>query len=327
VKTWQTELREGFRDLETLLHFLEIPAHWDLFDRSSTFPVRVPREFAMQMKKGDPRDPLLLQVLPLQKENLADPEFARDSVGDLNALKQKGLIQKYQGRVLLIMTGACAVHCRYCFRRHFPYQEQLVNNETKQDLLSTLRADQTIEEVIFSGGDPLLLTNESLRDWMLRLREIPQIKRWRIHTRLASMLPTRFDAELVEILQGFQDDERKTILVTHINHPAEIHPQVVRPMKSLQKSGITLLNQAVLLRDINDTVPILKELSEKLFNAGVLPYYLHLLDRTQGARHFLVPDDEAFAVYRQLSGVLPGYLLPKMVRETAGEPHKLILGH
>lgn len=327
MELWQAEMRDGFRSVESLVSYLEIPAHSlrEEFDTQSEFPLRVPLSFAQRMKKGDHRDPLFLQVIPRIQELFSPPNFKLDAVGDLAYIKTKGLIQKYQGRVLLLMTGACAVHCRYCFRRHFPYEDNQFTPNSKPSLIKALENDPSIEEVIFSGGDPLLLTNQQLMDWARTLMTIPHIKRWRIHSRLASVLPSRFDSGLLEVLSYFQRDGSKTILVNHINHPQEINETVSVALEMLQQATITLLNQSVLLHQINDQVSVLKLLSEKLFHNGVLPYYLHLLDRTQGTHHFEVDEERALVLHAQLAASLPGYLVPKLVREIQGEPNKTII--
>lgn len=327
MELWQAEMRDGFRSVESLVSYLELPMHsiHDEFDTQSEFPLRVPLSFAQRMKKGDHRDPLFLQMIPRIQEQFSPPDFKLDAVGDLAALKTKGLIQKYHGRVLLLMTGACAVHCRYCFRRHFPYEDNKLTTNSKQSLVSVLENDTSIEEIIFSGGDPLLLTNQQLLDWAQTLIKIPHIKRWRIHSRLASVLPSRFDSGLIEALSYFQRDGRKTILVNHINHPQEINEAVSTVLKILQQATITLLNQSVLLQQINDQASTLKLLSEKLFHNGVLPYYLHLLDRTKGTHHFEIDEERALALHAQLTASLPGYLVPKLVREIQGEPNKTII--
>ncbi|MEY4616105.1 MAG: hypothetical protein RJB66_1065 [Pseudomonadota bacterium] len=327
MENWQIQLREGFRNVRALLDFLNLSADIASMIEDSEFPLRVPFSFAQRMKKGDRQDPLLLQILPLKEENNLNPLFQFDAVGDLKALKTKGLIQKYHGRVLIIMTGACAVHCRYCFRRHFPYDEQILSESNKKNLLSLLSKDQSVEEVIFSGGDPLLLTNSNLAEWAKDLLAIPHIKRWRIHTRLPSVLPARIDPGLLDSLRIFNEQDRQTVIVTHINHPNEIDTEVKNKLKDLCRAGITVLNQSVLLKGINDSAHTLKQLSEKLFTAEVLPYYLHLLDRAQGTQHFEVNEDAVAPIYRELSSQLPGYLVPKLVREIEGQPHKVIYGH
>ncbi len=328
MEIWQQELREGFQNMEALLSYLEIPhSHiQEKFDSQSEFPLKVPRSFAERMEKGNPHDPLFLQVIPQLQEKLSPQNYQHDAVGDLIALKSKGLIQKYHGRVLLVMTGACAVHCRYCFRRHFPYNENSLNPQDTHQLLSYLQDNPSIiEEIIFSGGDPLLLSNKKLEEWVQILHQLPNIKRWRIHTRLASVLPSRIDDGLLRVLASFQKEDRKTILVNHINHPNEIKREVPAALRQLTSIGITLLNQSVLLHRINDQLETLKLLSEKLFHNGVLPYYLHLLDRTQGTHHFDIPETKAKELYAQLLANLPGYLVPKLVREIQGEPNKTLV--
>lgn len=328
MELWQRDLQSGFRKAQDLLEFLDLNPE-DFPDQdNSEFPLRVPRSFAARMKKGDPTDPLLLQVLPTSAEKITHQAFHYDAVGDLDALKAKGLIQKYRGRVLLIITGACAVHCRYCFRRHFPYSEQqLIGDETKQELFRVLEQDTSIEEVIFSGGDPLLTSDHQLFDWSQQLTRFSHIKRWRIHTRLPSVLPSRITPNLVASLRAFETDGRKLVVVSHINHANEINQEVKTAFELLASARITLLNQSVLLRAINDTPYDLKVLSERLFENGVIPYYLHLLDRTQGITHFEVEDSRAKAIYAELSSQLPGYLLPKLVREIKGQAYKVIFGH
>lgn len=333
MELWQEEMRDGFRNAESLLSYLEIPTSKiksdsndnKTYDFQSEFPVRVPLSFAQRMKKGDQHDPLFLQVIPRTQERLSPPEFQLDAVGDLAAIKAKGLIQKYYGRVLLLMTSACAVHCRYCFRRNFPYEENKVTSRSKEELISVLENDPSIEEVIFSGGDPLLLSNNQLFEWVQILMKIPSIKRWRIHSRLASVLPSRIDTGLIEALSLFQKEGRKTVFVNHINHPQEINEEVSTALVMLQQASITLLNQSVLLHQINDEVSVLKLLSEKLFQAGVIPYYLHLLDRTKGTHHFEVDEERAIEIHAKLAASLPGYLVPKLVREIQGEPNKVII--
>jgi EF-P beta-lysylation protein EpmB len=327
VEQWQIDLREGFRDSHNLLKFLELEGIESEIDANPMFPIRVSKSFAHRMEKGNSNDPLLRQILPLQSENNIAPGYRVDAVGDLTAKKQRGLIQKYQGRILVIMTGACAVHCRYCFRRHFPYQKESMSAKEKSEILTYIKTDHTLEEVIFSGGDPLLLTNESLQEWAEDLALIPHLKRWRIHSRLVSALPSRINSGLIKALSAFSAPQQKLIVVSHINHPNEINSEVSQAMNLIREHHITHLNQSVLLRGINDNVEILKLLSEKLFAGQVLPYYLHMLDRTLGTQHFEVDELQAVWLYKKLSSVLPGYLLPKLVREIEGQPYKIIQGH
>lgn len=331
MEIWQSELRQGFQNTQSLLSYLGfLPEETEvqaLFEDPIEFPIKVPLSFAKRIQKRQRRDPLLLQIIPQVSEREVIPHFLTDAVGDHKAIKQRGFIQKYQGRVLLILTGACAVHCRYCFRRHFPYEELKIKNQDKLEILGALAKDPSIEEVIFSGGDPLLILNKNLKEWALALKQIPHIKRWRLHTRIPSVLPSRIDQGLVEALSVFAEDSRKVILVTHINHAQEINDEVRSSLAELRKGRFLLLNQAVLLKEINDEAQVLKNLSESLFAEGVLPYYLHLLDRTQGTHHFEVSEERALSIYQETSSMLPGYLVPRLVREIQGQPHKVIYGH
>ncbi len=322
INQWQKELQEGYRNVEALLDDLNINSKNLNLLYQSNFPLKVPRSFAQRIEKGNPNDPLLLQILPQLQENINSPHFFSDAVGDLSASKSRGVIQKYHGRVLVIMTGACAVHCRYCFRRHFPYENQVISASSKEFLFKLIHEDPTIEELIFSGGDPLLLTNDTLQSWAQEILSIPQIKRWRLHSRLLSVLPSRFDEKLLQILNEFQKQGPQVILVSHFNHSNEINQEVIDSIKRLRETGITLLNQSVLLKGINDNAFVLAKLSQSLFENGILPYYLHLLDRTQGTQHFEVSDENAKMIYHDLSCKLPGYLVPKLVREEQGMPFK-----
>lgn len=284
------------------------------------FPLRVPRSFLARIRPGDPHDPLLLQVLPIAAELVPAAGFGRDPVGDLETSPAPGLLHKYRGRVLLVATGACAVHCRYCFRRHFPYAEHQPWGESWEKALAYVAADPTIEEVILSGGDPLALSDDKLADLETRIAAIPHVARLRLHTRLPVVLPERVDDALLGWL-GATRLER--VVVIHANHPREIDTEVAAALGRLAAAGCTLLNQSVLLRGINDDPATLAALSRALFKAGVLPYYLHLLDRVEGAAHFEVPESEARRLHRELRERLPGYLVPKLVRELAGAPSKV----
>lgn len=318
---WQHELRQAFSRPQDLLAYLEIdPATPSLaLDRLRDFPLRVPRGFAARMKKGDARDPLFLQVWPAPAEGLDTPGYAIDAVGDLGRVRGAGLIHKYRGRVLLVATGACAVHCRYCFRRHFPYAEQLAARDHWSAAVEAIAGDASIEEVILSGGDPLSLSDDKLAELIEALDAIPHLKRLRIHTRQPIVLPERVDERLLAWLDRTR---LQTVFVLHANHASELDETVRTALLPLRARGVALLNQAVLLRDVNDDAGTLARLSERLFECGVLPYYLHLLDRVQGAAHFDLPETEAQRLMRMLSSRLPGYLLPRLVREIAGEPAK-----
>ena len=318
---WQRLLAAGLNDCDELFDALAIPADSRpaLATSDKHFPLRVPRGFVARMRKGDPNDPLLRQVLPLAAENVPVTGFGLDPVGDREALTGTGLLQKYHGRALLITTGACAIHCRYCFRLHFPYQQQHARQNNWHDVICLLNQDVSIDEVILSGGDPLLLTTSHLRTLTDQLAELPHIKRLRIHTRIPVVLPERINAGLIEWLEELPF---QVIMVIHANHPAEIDASVSKHLAALRLMPITLLNQSVLLHKINDDCETLAVLSERLFATGVMPYYLHQLDRVHGAAHFEVPDDTALALQQQLQQRLPGYLVPRLVYEVAGAPGK-----
>jgi len=288
--------------------------------RSDTgFPLRVPRGFVARMQRGDPNDPLLLQVLPQAREFGDVSGFTSDAVGDLAASAAKGVLHKYEGRALLVATGSCAVHCRYCFRRHFPYAEQTAAATGWAEAVAHVGADESIAEVILSGGDPLSLATAKLAELTKALAPIRHLRRLRIHTRLPVVLPERIDDEFSRWLGALP---WPTTIVLHANHAHELDASVAAACARMRDCGAVLLNQAVLLRGVNDDAPILADLSERLFDYNVLPYYLHQLDRVAGAAHFEVDDARARALVEELRARLPGYLVPRLVREIAGAPGK-----
>ncbi len=320
-RRWQQLWREAITDPLELLALLGLSARAaDLLPATDTgFPLRVPRGFAARMRPGDPADPLLLQVLP-QAAELGDvPGFTRDAVGDLDARAANGVLHKYEGRALLVATGSCAVNCRYCFRRHFPYAEETAAANRWRSAIGHLRDDASVSEVILSGGDPLSLSTPKLAELADALVSIPHVRRLRIHTRLPVVLPERIDAEFRDWLAALP---LQKIVVLHANHPAEIDAHVIEACTTLRTAGAVLLNQAVLLGGVNDDADVLARLSERLLEGGVLPYYLHQLDRVAGAAHFEVDDARALDLVEALRTRLPGYLVPKLVREIAGEPSK-----
>ncbi|MDO9454146.1 MAG: EF-P beta-lysylation protein EpmB [Stagnimonas sp.] len=321
IPAWQAALTGSFTRPAELLAFLQLPPDLPSLRLAQIrdFPLRVPRGFAERMEKGNPDDPLFRQIWPSSDEDVLNPDYVDDAVGDLHKLKPGGLIHKYHGRVLVIATGACAVNCRYCFRRHFPYGETRASRNHWRSLLDELQADETIEEVILSGGDPLSLADDKLAELAQGLDAIPHLKRLRVHSRQPIVLPERVDDELLDWLTGTR---LQTVMVVHANHANELDQVVAAAMARLKQAGVTLLNQSVLLRGVNDSLDVLKALSERLFDCGVLPYYLHLLDRVQGAAHYEVDDAVGKALLRQLSGHLPGYLVPRLVRELPGKPSK-----
>lgn len=318
--SWQQQLQNAITQPEQLLKALDLEPHLlhaaELASRQ--FPLRVPHAFIERMQRGDLKDPLLMQVLPIQQELIAQSGYSADPVAE-QGNQQAGLIQKYQGRVLLLVNGHCAVNCRYCFRRHFPYAENRLNKAQWLELIQQISTDSSIEEVIYSGGDPLASNDRQLQWLTQQIAAIPHIKRLRIHSRLPVVIPDRITPECLDWLT---QDRLKTVFVLHINHPNEIDTKLRLAIERMSSRGITLLNQSVLLKGINDSVDTLKTLSDDLFNAGVLPYYLHLFDRVAGAAHFDVPIDRAKQLHQGLLSCLPGYLVPKLVKEIGGESSK-----
>lgn len=318
---WQRLWREAVRDGGELLGLLDLePAALGLSaEAARQFPLRVPRGFVSRMRRGDPDDPLLRQVLPVDAEMQPAPGFSLDAVGDGAATAGDGVIRKYNGRALLVATGSCAINCRYCFRRHFPYAEQTASASGWEAALERIGADTGIEEVILSGGDPLSLSDAKLAALTDGLRGMPHVRRLRIHSRLPVVLPERVDEGLLGWLESLP---WPVAVVLHANHANEFDGSVDAALARLRGTGATLLNQAVLLRGVNDSVEALAALSTRGFDAGVVPYYLHQLDRVQGAAHFEVDDARARALHAALAARLSGYLVPKLVREVAGDPGK-----
>jgi EF-P beta-lysylation protein EpmB len=320
-RTWHDSLAEAIRDPGVLLNQLELPeAYLEPARRASKlFPLLAPLSLVARMRRGDLSDPLLKQVLPLQDEMLVVPGFSDDAVGDAESRRAPGLLHKYHGRALLIATGACAVHCRYCFRRQYPYADEPRRLDDWEPAFRMLEADNSIHEVLLSGGDPLMLTDLRLTSLVERLATIPHLKRLRIHSRLPVVLPDRVTSMLMDLLTRTR---LTPIMVVHANHPNEIVNDCEAALKTLVRSGITTLNQAVLLRGINDDVETLLGLSERLIDVGVIPYYLHQLDRVKGTAHFEVDEGKGRALVNELRRRLPGYAIPRYVREIAGDPFK-----
>ncbi len=317
---WQQLWRDAIREPAELLSLLGLDGRVRASaDAAAQFPLRVPRGFVARMQPGDPHDPLLRQVLPLDEELRPMPGFVLDAVGDARARAGHGVIHKYAGRALLVATGSCAVHCRYCFRRHFPYAEETAAASGWREALAVVRGDDSLHEVILSGGDPLSLATPKLAELTDALAGIPHLRRLRIHTRLPIVLPERVDDALVDWLGRLP---WPVAVVVHANHGNEFDASVDAAMARLREAGATLLNQAVLLRGVNDSVEAQAALHERSFAAGVLPYYLHQLDRVAGAAHFEVADADALPLHAALRARLPGYLLPRLVREVAGDASK-----
>jgi len=317
-ESWKKELAEAISSPIGLLKELELEHLLSEFvDTDSTFRLRVPHAYVAKMQKGNPEDPLLLQVLPTLKEK--NPSGSKDPVGDLNALLSPGLLHKYHGRALLITTGACAIHCRYCFRRHFPYAENSGQASNWQSTIDYLRVHPEIQEVILSGGDPLVLDDAKLETLCSKLETIEHVKWLRIHTRLPVVLPSRVNHSL---LQWIKKSRFRITMVIHANHAQELGSDEEQALQQLREIGVTLLNQSVLLHGINDNASSLVDLSKRLHDLSVTPYYLHLLDKVQGALHFEVNHRKACEIVDNMRVQLPGFLVPRLVREETGASSK-----
>ena len=321
---WQIALANTIKDPVELLAQLGLSGKLDAIDGDiiKNFPLRVTQSYINKMRYGDDNDPLLRQVFPFIDEGITHQDFVIDPVGDQMAVTSPGILQKYHGRALLLTTGACAIHCRYCFRRHFPYSDSNPLASQWQQTLASLKDDTSINEVILSGGDPLVLTDNKLKNIVKDLEQIPHLKRLRIHSRLPIVLPERIDQHL---LNWIKNTRLQVVMVIHANHANEIDQDVAKALDDLRIAGCQLLNQAVLLKDINDSVSNLAELSERLSEVSVAPYYLHLLDRVAGASHFDVSEQLGIELIAQLRKILPGYLVPRLVREEQGMTNKTII--
>ncbi len=316
--TWRLFLKHAVRTSHALLQ--EVGLSTTDADSTPDFPVRVPAPFIARMRRGDQRDPLLLQVLANLSERLVMPGFVADAVNEIGRFRAPGLIQKYAHRALLIASPACAVHCRYCFRREFPYQDHPPG--ALQDALEVIRNDDSLTEIILSGGDPLTLSDEAFTALFNSIVAVPHIRRVRIHTRLPVVLPQRATRAL---LQTLAESAKPVVMVVHVNHARELDIDTHRAFTLLRRAGVTLLNQSVLLKDINDSADAQCDLAHQLFEQGVLPYYLHLLDRVRGTHAFEVPEPAVQPLLREMHARLPGYLLPRLVREIGGEPGKSLI--
>ncbi len=322
---WQTVLARSVTTPQALLERLDLDSDQLLAGALSghdAFPVRVPDPWLNRIIPGDPDDPLLRQVLPLAQEGEAVAGYVSDPLQEADATAAPGLIRKYQSRALLMVTGQCAINCRYCFRRHFPYENHRLTPRQRDEVLASLRASSDINEVILSGGDPLVASDRLLQRWARDLATVPTLKRLRIHSRLPVVIPQRVNDALLGWIRECPLD---VVMVVHINHPQEIDDDVRAAMCQLRQAGVTLLNQSVILRGVNDSVNTLQALSEQLFSAGILPYYLHAFDPVAGAHHFDTSDHTARGLVRELQGRLPGYLVPRLVREIPDRPGKTLL--
>ncbi|MDE1233701.1 EF-P beta-lysylation protein EpmB [Vibrio aestuarianus] len=319
-QNWLQQLTNAISNPADLLQILEIdPSLWQNgFEARKLFALRVPQSFVERMEKGNPYDPLLRQVLPLNEEFEWHQGYSTDPLEEQNNAIP-GLLHKYKNRALMIVKGGCAVNCRYCFRRHFPYQENNGSKTVWQQSLDYIAAHPELNEVILSGGDPLMAKDHELK-WLIdAISQIPHIKRLRIHSRLPVVIPARITDSLCELLQ---DTRLQVILVTHINHANEISLELKQQMNRLRAINVTLLNQGVLLKGVNDSIKAQVQLSETLFDAGILPYYLHVLDKVQGAAHFFVSDQQAKDIMAGVIEQVSGYLVPKLTREIGGRSSK-----
>lgn len=317
---WLYELKKSYTRPEDLLSALQLDAsaYADDIKARQLFSMRVPRPFVQQMNIGDPNDPLLRQVLPLMDEFRVEPGFHKDPLEEQSS-PANGLLHKYHGRVLLILQGGCAINCRYCFRRHFPYDELTISQRQIDDTLDYIKQNPEVNEVILSGGDPLMAKDERLHKLVQELEALPQLTRLRIHSRLPVVIPSRLTDEL---LTSLSQSRLQVVLVIHANHANEISNDLSAALKKWHNAGIHVLNQSVLLKGVNDSSEALCRLSETLFRANVLPYYLHQLDKVEGASHFEVSDDKAQQLWLDMTRQLPGFLVPKLVREQARKPSK-----
>lgn len=321
-KNWQSQLNDLITDPFELLSLINLSPN-DLNSQAllahDQFKLRVPRQFAAKIESSNPFDPLLLQVLPHHLEMQDQSGFSLDPLGERDANALSGILHKYKSRLLMTLTGACAIHCRYCFRRHFPYQDNLPKEKDWLPIKHYIQQHPEINEIILSGGDPLSVSNEKLARWLGHFEELAQIKTLRIHTRVPVVIPQRIDDELVNLLS---QTSLRVVMVVHTNHAKELDTYFDQSMKKLSLAQIVLFNQSVLLKGINDDPLVLTQLSYRLFDVHVLPYYLHVLDKVSGAAHFLITDAQAQNIYQKLLKELPGYLVPKLVREIHGELHK-----
>lgn len=317
---WKTVLRQNFTHWEKLADFLELdPAQRASLAKNSRFPLNLPLRLAQKMPKGSLEDPIVKQFLPVSDEQMPATGFSPDPVGHNSCRKAAKLVHKYHGRALLRCTSACAMHCRYCYMQHFPYDCQ---DKTFDREVELLQNDPSIKEVILSGGDPLSLDDRILEMLLGKLGRIPHLKHIRFHSRFPIGIPERISDEFLSI---FDDTTQNLWFVIHCNHPRELDPDVIRHLNKLKRRGFTLLNQAVLLKGVNDNTETQKELCEKLIDNQIIPYYLHQLDRVQGAAHFEVPEEQGRRLIKELMYLLPGYAVPKYVREIPGVPCKVWL--
>jgi EF-P beta-lysylation protein EpmB len=318
---WQNALSTLITDPDELLNLLELDRKMLAPAQAAAllFPLKVPRAYLRRIKKGNPTDPLLMQLLPHSHEQLHAPGYVIDPLHEAKFNPIPGLLHKYQSRVLITITSACAIHCRYCFRRHFPYIDNNPGTLGWNEMIAYINNHKNVNEVILSGGDPLAVSDYRLAEFTSKLATVQHVKRLRIHSRMPIVMPERITNQFMEWVQSMN---LALVLVVHANHPNEINDEVIIALQLLKNIGVTLLNQSVLLKGVNDDTDVLTNLSEALFSAGILPYYLHFLDSVQGAAHFEVSYEKAKRIHAELAASLPGYLVPKLVREEPGQKSK-----
>ncbi len=319
---WQKILAQGFNSATELLEFLALSTSFRCKNAEKEFNTRVPLGFAKRMQRGNPKDPLLLQVLASRDELVQVEGYTHDPLLEAKVNPLPGLLHKYHGRVLVTLTGACAVNCRYCFRRHFPYHQNNPGRQGLSKIIGYIQKDSTIKEVILSGGEPLLVSDLLWQDLLNQFSTIKHLQTLRIHSRIPIVLPERINEPFLKRLEEL---DLNKVLVIHTNHPQEIDRSVLHACADLRRANCHLLSQSVLLRGVNDDVATLASLSERLFDCGVLPYYLHVLDKISGASHFDMPRELALSIHHKLQSLLPGYLVPRLVCEEDGQAHKTIL--
>ena len=320
--SWQQQMKVAVRDLAALRKMLQLPEDLAAESAEASFSVFAPLPFIDRIDPKNPDDPLLLQLLPRQLEDTSPLHYAIDPLAESEAQLGPGVLKKYTGRALFIVTGACAIHCRYCFRRHFPYQDHSVVSGDWESAIASIAGDESIEEVIFSGGDPLTVVDSRLASLVGRLEQIPHVRRLRIHTRLPIMIPARVTEDLVAMMKQAR---LEVVFVIHANHANEIDDDVVAAMQRLKSSGAMLLNQSVLLAGVNDRAETLIDLSKRLISIGVMPYYLHQLDQVIGTSHFEVPVSKGKQIIEMMRASLPGFAVPRYVQEIPGQPNKTVL--
>ena len=322
MTSWQRALQQAITEPKQLLTLLQLDEDDMAYWPGAPFKCKVPRSYVDRMEKGNPRDPLLLECIPQRQEQNKVEGYLKDPLSESDYSPAPGLLHKYKSRVLLTVTGTCPIHCRYCFRRHFPYQEHVSYDRHHQAQKDYLIANPEIKEVIFSGGDPWVLSDHQLKGWIEMVSSVPHVSLIRFHTRMPVLLPERVTSELLEVLASTR---LKVVVVAHANHASALDVQTASAFSDLASIGVTLLNQSVLLKDINDSAEALMDLSYTLFDQGVLPYYIHQLDPVEGAAHFQCSDAIALSIMAKVRATLPGYLVPRLVVEKPGKTSKVPL--